>query len=146
MKNAAIALVIAVIANYAWSVYSEHQKEKEPPTNWLYVQNLNVADGISMDPNIPVVYNRAVRRPFVGQWFAEVKNADTQALVCNGSGTNFYEPKDTIPESSVTLDWFIGKPCPLPSGQYYIETTYKIKPDSYPEKTYQVVSNIFTVK
>lgn len=146
MKNALAALIIAIVGNYAWTLYGAHMRAIAPSTDWFYVQSINVADGSAGNPNIPVIYDRVIKKPFVGEWYAELKRASDQFLMCSGNGKSLYDTNDTLPETGVTLKWFMNRECVLPPGQYFIETSYKIKADGYPEKNYRVASNLFTLK
>lgn len=141
-----LALTIAMGGNFVWSLYSDYQKRLAPSTDWFLVQSINVADGSWRDRHLRVIYDRIIKQPFFADWYAEVKRASDSFLVCDGSGSSAYEPKDQLPDTGVTLEWLIGKPCKLAPGQYYIEVTYKIKPVDYPEKVYQVASNLFTIQ
>lgn len=141
-----LALTIAMGGNFVWSLYSDHQKRLAPSTDWLLVQSINVADGNAFDPKLPVIYDRTILRPFYGEWRAEIRQTKTQFTACFGSGESYYEPKDTLPNAGVTLEWFMGRRCDLSPGQYYLEVNYKISPLNYPDKSYRVVSNLFTIK
>lgn len=140
------ALAAALAANVIWNRVTAISRDAAPATDWLVVQAINVADGVAGNDALHVIYDRIIKSPFVGEWFADVKRADDQSNACLGSGKSLYEPKDTLPDVGVTLDWFMGKPCKLPAGQYYIEVVYKITPPGYPEKTYRATSNVFTLR
>lgn len=137
--------VMALLANVVWDRYDQYAKAKEPPTNWFYVGNINIADGKAFDSKLPIIYDRTILRPFYGEWRAEIRQVKTQFTVCFGSSESYYEPKDTLPNAGVTLEWFMGRRCDLSPGQYYLEVNYKISPLNYPEKTYRAVSNLFTL-
>ncbi len=139
------AFGLALMFNIGWSYYSDYQKEQAPATDWFYVQSINVADGYA-GQDIPIIYDRVIKKPFIGQWFVEIKRAADQVTVCRGDGVARYDPADQLPEGGVTLDWITGKKCPLPPGQFFLEAYYSIKPDNYPDKSYRVASNLFTLK
>lgn len=157
MRVAFIAATCAALTAVAWNQYDHYvkrmesdrlllQKVQDPATDWFVVRNLSVADGPANDTKLPVVYDREIKRPFVGRWYAEIKSAETQQTVCWGNGGALYEPKKVLPKAGVDLTWIMGKECFLSPQQYYLEINYRIAPQGYPEKEYRAVSNVFTVK
>ena len=156
MKIILTALAAAVLATIVWNQVDDYQNRQqalmvqqqkldEPATDWFVVRNLAVADGHTGD-DLPAVYDREIRKPFAGRWYAEIKNAETQESVCYGNGASLYEPKDVLPKAGVTLKWLMGKGCNLPVGQYYLEINYTVLPTNYPQKDYRAVSNVFTIR
>lgn len=156
MKVILPALIAAVLATIVWNQVDDYQIRQqallaqqrmidEPASDWFVVRNLAVADGFTGD-DLPAVYDREIRKPFAGRWYAEVKNAETQESVCYGNGASLYEPKDVLPKAGVTLKWLMGKECPLPVGQYFVEINYTVIPTNYPQKDYRAVSNVFTIR
>ena len=156
MKIILTALVAAVLATIVWNQYDDYQMRQqallmqqrminEPASDWFVVRNLAVADGYTGD-DLPAVYDREIRKPFAGRWYAEIKNAETQESACYGNGAAIYEPKDVLPKAGVTLGWIMQKTCKLVPGQYYLEINYTVLPTNYPQKDYRAVSNVFTIR
>ncbi|MDP8995917.1 MAG: hypothetical protein M3O03_02785 [Pseudomonadota bacterium] len=94
-----------------------------------------------------IIYDRTIKKPFFGFWNVEVHQvgADTDYNYCSGSGSANYEPHETLPKVGVKLDWFIGKDCALPVGQYRLQMNWQIHADGYPSKIETISSNIFKV-
>lgn len=151
------ALILTVIFGTSLLGWQRHASESarvakeqaiiaEPADNWFEVKNISIPNFIDGDdPNI--IYDRVIKKPFSATWNVEVHRAGEAEdfAYCTGSGTNFYEPKEVLPDSGVTLSWFIGKKCNLPSGQYTIESHWEIRPEGYPTKEESYTSNLFRV-
>lgn len=150
----AIALGIAVFVSYVqWDAYEKRQaayadaqaRAEAPATQWFVVRQVAVTDFKTGDKIVPAIYDREIRKPFVGDWRAEVHDANTQETVCDGGGTRYYAPSDVLPVAGVNLTWLVGKECDYKPGEYYVEINYTIRPPNYPDKTYRAVSPIFKV-
>lgn len=151
------ALILAVIfgtglisvQKYRSDMHRIEQEQKalsEPSETFFEIKNVAVPNFIEGDdPNI--IYDRVVKKPFSGTWNVEVHRAGeaTDYAYCTGSGTNRYEPKESLPKAGVTMSWFIGKICVLPAGQYTLQTNWEIRPDGYPTKHESYNSNLFRV-
>lgn len=116
-----------------------------PPSQWIEVRSVNVADFSVGKSEPPVIYDRTIHKPFDGKWEAEVHRVSDDFTLCFGNGEARYEPKDKLPPAGVTLDWFVGSHCVLPKGQYFIQVNYTITTDQNAVKHMQVASNIFNV-
>ena len=152
--SAALTALVLVAGWNEWANYEERERARKeaiardeaPVTDWFVVRNLAVADGFAGE-DLPAIYDREIKAPFGGTWYAEVRNVESKALACPpGKGGAFYEPKDVLPPAGVTLGWLIGHDCVLTPGQYYLEITYLITPANYPTKTYRDVSNVFNIR
>lgn len=138
-------LIAGVIYSYMVSV-----KNAAPPTEWFAVKDISVPDFVQGD-DPPVIYNRQILKPFYGDWSVEIHgtNESTDYAICAGSGSAYYEPKENLPDTGVSMSWFFGyeawKGCSLNDGQYVLQTHWKIRPIGYPEKEYSMTSNIFRV-
>lgn len=157
MRIAVSAAVSALVVFMGWNEYDDYvvrraalvetaSREAAPATDWFVVRNLSVADGLSGDSALPVVYDREIKKPFTGRWTAEIKNAETKTTACYGGGSARYEPREALPGAGVDLEWLMQKRCSLSPGQYFVEINYDLFPANYPTKEYRAVSNVFTVK
>ncbi len=148
MKHAStiLAIIIGIGIVYAWDWFDRAARNAEPPENWYVVRNIYVADFEEGNTQAPVIYDREIRRPFFGEWIVEIHPVGRQENACPGStGKSHYEPKDELPASGVTLDWYLGKPCALRAGQYVMRTYWKIQAANYPQKEVTFTSNVFSV-
>lgn len=111
-----------------------------------------------------IVYNRVVKKPFVGIYRVEVKNIDGQ-LICRGSNVATpydYTPDDALNAEEETLSWFVH---PLigpdnldkndrcheviardTSTRYYITWSFDIIEGNRSDVYIPPVSNIFEVE
>lgn len=139
---------------FIWHDYSQRaERDAEElrrlqalPDRWYVVRNVAVPNFIEgTDPLI--TYSREIRQPFYGMWSSEVHlvSATDDFPTCTGSGQNFYEPNETLPDAGVRLSWFLGKDCELGPGKYVIDSLWRIEPEGYPPKTLRFTSNPFTV-
>ena len=152
--SAAFTALVLVAGWNEWTNYEERERARQaaiardaaPVTDWFVVRNLAVADGVTGE-DLPAIYDREIKKPFGGTWFAEVHDVQTQALACPpGKSGAYYEPKDVLPQAGVTLSWLMDRKCELGPGQYYLEITYLVTPANYPTKDYRAVSNVFTIR
>lgn len=150
----AIALGVAAFVAYVqWDEYKKRQAEyadmqaraEAPATMWFVVRQVAVTDFKAGDKNVPAIYDREIKKPFVGDWRAEVHDANTQETVCDGGSTRYYAPSNVLPVAGVNLTWLVGKECDYKPGEYYVEINYILHPPGYPVKTYRAVSPIFKV-
>lgn len=141
-----LAVAIAISGILFWYGHDRSVKRDTPATDWFSVRNISVPDFIEGDDPI-IIYDRDIKKPFSATWSVEAHGAtaSTNYAICTGSGTNKYEPGETLPESGVKLSWFIGKECSLPEGAYNLEVNYEIRPAGYPPKVYTATSNIFNI-
>lgn len=149
MKRHVSTLLAAIVAFgivYAWDIIAKSAKEAEPAENWYVVRNVYVGDFEEGNTKPPVIYDREIRRPFIGDWVVEVHPVGRQENVCpNSSGRSHYDSNDELPAAGVTLEWYLGKPCLIPPGQYVMVTYWTIRAPNYPDKVLTVSSNVFTV-
>lgn len=106
----------------------------QDPDDWMVVEKVHVFDAVAgTSPNMEV--NRKIVQPFRGTWLAEVNKRGQYGwtAVCSASGTNYYEPKDNLPDD-IDLDWWTyPTKCPLGPGEYRVETVWTIRvPHLYP--------------
>lgn len=152
-----LALIIAVVVSaggIAWQqARIDNARKTEiaefkavPSEAFFEVKNVSVPDFIEGE-NPLIVYDRQVKKTFYGAWNVEVHQVggETDYAYCSGSGANKYEPKEQLPKVGVKFDWFIGKECHLPAGQYILQVNWEIHPDGYPPKFQTFTSNIFRV-
>ena len=145
------ALSLAVFTLWAFLTLSallrKDALEALPASHWFEVKSVNVASHAINESEVPVVYDRVIHEAFVGNWFAEIHEAETGIQVCAGEGRSRYEPSDRLPAKNiVTLDWYMGRKCVLALGRYVLKTTYKIYTDEEVIKILDTTSNIFEVK
>ncbi len=151
------ALIIAVLVSgggiYWQQVTFEKQQKANaaalqavPAESFFEVKSVSVPDFIEGD-NPLIVYDRQIKKTFYGYWNVEVHSllGSSEFTVCTGSGQNKYEPKESLPKVGVKLDWYLGKECHLPSGQYVLQTNWEIHADGYPPKFATFTSNIFRI-
>lgn len=142
----------------AWQTYedrAERQADRAamaeraalPVERWYVVWGVFVPDFVEgEDPFI--VYDREIRQPFQASWIVEMHpvGAPNDFAVCTGSGANYYEPKETLPDTGVRLfAFYMDKRCDVPPGKYVLESRWTLMPEGYPVKVLQKSSNIFTV-
>lgn len=118
------------------------------PSDWLVVRNVKIFDTIEgISPKMEV--SRVVRKPFRGQWLAEVSAIHPDgsvSAVCAGSGQNRYEPEDKMPPN-LDLDWWTYPiKCNLPVGRYYVDTVWTLRPIGVNPMEVTFTSNEFEVK
>lgn len=117
------------------------------PVDWWFTStDLQIPDFKNGDDPV-ITFSREIKAPFTGKWKVELHTEEGDLVEnCQGSGENDYRvsPKRTM---SVTLfDWWMDREaCDLPAGRYYVDTTWRITPNNYPEKVHRRTSNIFTV-
>lgn len=142
-----IALMLTTTVVHLSTSINTRQKELLPPSAWFEVTDLFVPDHVS-GSGPEMIYDRKIRENFVGFWVAEVQRRTSNGLftnACSGSGTDEYDPTDFIEENVVEWEWFFGKPCAVPPGEYRIKATYMMSRAGWPEKRTSAVSNMFTV-
>lgn len=129
------------------------ERVRLPPSAWFQINEVFVPDH-RVGSNPKMIYDRTVRERFRGFWIVEVqrfepggRDTDLFSPACSGSGISEYEPADYIPDNTVTWQWFIGRECDVPPGQYRLRVTISMKRPGWPEKEIApVYSNMFRVK
>lgn len=139
---AAVFAVAIVAVGFRWV---EAFKVSAPASHWFEVYDVYVPDFVEGD-DPPIIYDKVVRKPFVGEWVADIRpfTEGTPAAVCVGSGTSHYAVEEQAKENP-TLEWYIGKDCKLPPGTYTMSTVWEVRPEGYPTKYVEKNSNVFTV-
>lgn len=137
---------VAAILVTGWLAWSDAVKKEVPASTWFEVKNISVPNFVEGDDPM-MIYDRKIIKPFHATWSVEVHRANDAVdyAYCYGSGNQFYEPKEILPKSGVTLSWFIGKDCKLPEGQYTLQASWEIRPEGYPTKIETYTSNLFRV-
>jgi len=140
------SMAAAAVLVTGWLIWSDAAKKEVPAETFFEVKSVSVPNFVAGDdPNM--IYDRVIKKPFHATWSVEVHRVggETDYAYCYGSGTQFYEPKETLPKAGVTLSWFVGKDCNLPEGQYTLQASWEIRPEGYPTKNERVTSNLFRV-
>jgi hypothetical protein len=118
------------------------------PASWWYsVRSVVVLDSV-VGADVLMRVDRAIHRPFVGQWSVLVRrlNADgAWEIVCDAQGRSNYRPDAALP-SPLTLEWWTAGQCSNPpAGKLLISTIWTIEPAIGNTKAVVVESNIFEV-
>lgn len=120
-----------------------------PTSFWYELRSVKVQDSVVGEKNIKMAIDRAIKRPFIGNWAVSVRRVTSGVndVVCVGSGTQNYRPNLELPES-LNLRWWIGHECLLDSpGFYRVTTTVTIEVFNFLQpKIVLMDSNIFEVK
>lgn len=114
-----------------------------PSSYWMAITSIYVHDTVAgTQPKMDV--DRHINRPFTGKWIVELERKtirDTFYLTCMGQGEGSYTADSELPDQ-LDLEWWAGRKCPLPAGEYRIETTW-IFPHG---QVLRKFSNVFEVK
>ncbi len=160
----ALAAAVAIVAGF-FSMLENAKRanleakrislEEKPASEWIEIRSINIPNFKVGTIDAPMVFDRNVLQPFDGFMTIEihqVKDGVTNDRpVCDNWNFHRYapiDPKDPGAQSErtdVTLDWFMGKHCDLPVGQYIIKANLKITADEGVTKHKPVSSNIFQV-
>lgn len=141
----AYAFFIGAAVVAGWFAYSSAIKKSVPATDFFTVREINIPDFVEGSDPV-VVYDRTIKRDFIGTFIVEIHKAETSAnyAVCSNSAARNYKAGEK-PPPTVTLKWFVDRDCGLSAGQYVAETTWKIEAEGYPAKEYSATSNVFRV-
>lgn len=153
LMEVAIALMLSYVMVAVTARVREVERAAVPPDDWFSINEVFVPDH-RQGENPPMLYDRTIRVPFRGFWIVEVqrfeqggKDGELFSPACSGSGISEYEPEDYIPENTVTWEWFIGRECAVPPGQYRLRVTVSMKRAGWPEKDISpFYSNMFRVR
>ena len=119
-----------------------------PPGMWLEVQSVKIRDTTEGVSPTMVVF-RTIRKPFYGEWKAEVERmlpGGTFIMICQANGSNNYSPLNTLPEN-LDLDWWTyPTKCNLKVGKYRVETVWRVFPSGITPREIHYISNVFEVK
>lgn len=129
--------------------------EEQPPSDWIEIRSINIPNFKVGAPDAPLVFDRTVLRTFDGFMKMEIHKVNDgvtdERPACDNWSFHRYEPVDPkdpgaqSEKADITLDWFMGKHCALPVGQYIIKANLKITTDEGLTKHKPVSSNIFQV-
>lgn len=147
LAEISVALVVVWLVIQISGFVQNARREMVSPSAWFEVREIFVPDHVE-GSNPLLIYDRVIREEFRGFWVVEVQRREADGLthmVCSGSGVNDYEPEDTIPDSRVAWDWFIGRPCIIPPGPYRLRVSYDLTRIGWPVKTVVAISNNFYV-
>lgn len=151
------ALIIAVIVSAGGIYWQQVRFQRDqtaqeaalkatPVETFFEVKNVSVPNFIEGENPI-IIYDRVIKKPFMGFWNVEAHMIDavTDFNYCSGSGSALYTVKEKLPPSGIKLDWFMGKDCHLPAGKWVLKTNWEIDAEGYPKKFETFTSNIFTI-
>lgn len=147
MAEISVALVVVWLVIQISSFVQNTRRDMVSPSAWFEVREVFVPDHVE-GSNPLIVYDRIIHEEFRGFWVVEVQRREvdgTTYMVCSGSGVNDYEPEDTIPDSRVAWDWFIGRACIVPPGGYRLRVSYDLTRIGWPVKQVVAISNNFRV-
>ena len=141
-----VALTVAIVISAGGIFWQQERLRAVPAEAFFEVKSVSVPNFIEGD-NPLIVYDRLVKKQFMGFWNVEVHMlaGATDYAYCTGSGSAKYETKEQLPKIGVTLEWFIGKDCHLPPGQWILQTNWEIHADGYPPKFLTFNSNSFNI-
>ena len=117
-----------------------------PAAWWIHVKDVMIRSAAYGSP-LPMVVDREVRRPFLGEWHVTIRQWDGAGWLtwCNASGRSNYRPDARYPKN-LSLQWWTDGQChPLPVGRYKVTTAWTVEGDLLPDKHVAVDSNIFEV-
>lgn len=146
----AIAIGLFVFLLAATPIYLTWWHSDALPIEFFEVKQMYISDYTVGDQPI-VSYERVIRRPFLGEWSAEIQVVGDGVLYavpgCKGVGRGHYTPQKTLPPK-IDMEWLVGAKCDtkLSAGKYRVEITWTLKVPNYPEMEYSFVSNVFEVK
>ena len=127
--------------------FTARQQAMIPADAWFTVNEIYVPDH-KQGSNPLLIYDYETLEPFQGFIVIEVQQQLSNGLwfsACSGSGVKNYEVNETIPENTVTWEWFILRPCDVPGGTYRLRVSWQLKKLGWPTKELVVLSNIFKV-
>lgn len=141
-----VALTIAIVVSAGAFFWQKERLREVPAETFFEVKSVSVPDFIEGD-NPLIIYDRHAKKTFFGYWNVEVHKLGeaTDYAYCSGSGSAKYEIKEQLPKIGVTLEWFIGKDCKLPPGQWILQTNWEIHAEGYPPKFLTFNSNLFNI-
>lgn len=149
MMELSVAIVIVWGVIQITTFIHSTQRQMVRAEQWLSVREIFVPDHVT-GSNPEIVYDRIIHEPFRGFWVVEVQGRERDSYagnrpVCSGAGVSDYDPDDVIPGSVVTWEWFIGRTCAVPPGEYRLRITYDLTRINWPAKQVVAFSNVFTV-
>lgn len=115
------------------------------PDEWMTVAGITVDSAVTgIDPTIHV--DRAIHQPFVADWVASVREPEAtgNVVVCTGRGRSDYLVESRLPRPT-RLSWWIGAPCDLTPGRYFLTTVWTIDLPGEIQKIIRRNSNVFTI-
>lgn len=113
-----------------------------PASWWLEVRSVYVA------PDLSMVVDRTIKRPFRGEWTASVRKWDGGWIsVCTATGSSPYKPDAKLP-AKLDLSWWTDGGCnTLQPGKYMLTTAWTITGlGLLPDKVVSIDSQPFEVE
>ena len=114
-----------------------------PSSYWMTVTSIYVHDAVA-DTQPKMDVDRQINRPFTGKWIVEIERKtirNTFYLTCMGQGEASYTSDRELPDQ-LDLEWWAGRKCLLPAGEYRVETTWIFPYGQVLRK----FSNVFEIK
>lgn len=144
--DALLAILIFSIMLSAIPLFLKWSRSNAIPEEFFSVVKLYISDyEVGQAPIF--TYDRVIRKPFSGDWTVKVQKIEGNILrdICVGQGHSNYKPENKLPPL-VTMEWYLGKSCPLSPGNYRIWTIWIMHVENYPDMSTEAVSNVFNVK
>ena len=126
------------------------KRDAVAPEEWYVLNEIFVPDH-TVGTNPDMIYDHTILVDHRGFWVGEVQKVRPEGRegvfqnACSGSGVDDYEVNDVLPDETVDWEWFFGRPCNVPAGQYRIQLTRDMSKPGYPVKQMRGWSNTFTV-
>lgn len=139
------ALVLFLLSLLVVPQVQQYWYDAQPNDDFLIVRSVAPTSG-GLD-EIVVVYDRAVKQPFIATYTVKVYSVNrdgNQIAVCVGSNTISYTPRDG--QVVMKLEQFIGDECKLQSGTYFLEIIWVIIREGYHDKIVRHTSLPFEVR
>lgn len=141
-------ILIAMALMFMTTYVEQYLRDTAPATEYFEVYQIGI-------PNFPegynpaIIYDRVVRKPFSGEFTAEIQGAGTLAVVCPSTKKFNYDPDKKLPKGGVTLSWLMYRE-PLPDcnpepGSYRVNICWTIERYRTTPARYCANSNVFTV-
>jgi len=147
-----IALLVFYVAVTLYEYREALKRADVPPEAWFELAEIYVPDH-DEGSNPDMIYDRAIYVAHRGFWVAEAQRVDPDGRegvfqnYCTGSGVADYDLDDVLGnDNEVTWEWFFGRPCTIPPGQYRIQLTRDMTIPDWPVKQTRHHSNVFTVR
>lgn len=143
-----MGVILAIVAYMSYLQIDSLMYMKQPISN-IFMSSVIVPD-FDVGENPEVQYNRNINTSFLGDFSVELKKVDDGTTICYGEGHGIkYTQGEPLRKEDTDFDWYIGNHCSnnplLTAGQYYLETTYTIHIEGYPDRFLTIRSNVFTV-
>ena len=138
-------LLSAIIIYTAYNIIVEQIYLLTPVTN-IFEQSIIVPD-FYVDDDPVLQYTKIINDNLIIIYDATIHDLSTDQVICEQRGENVFNENKIFTPKITTLELFMNDKCIglIKSGQYYIEVTNIIKKDKYPDRLYNVRSNVFKV-